>query len=68
MGIKEATHQAGVNVQTIRHYEQGGLLPALPRWTSGYRERPLPNVRRLRLKNRAQDLGVSLDDPMGDAL
>ena len=68
MGISEATHQAGVNDQTIRYYERRGLLPALPRWTSGYRELPLYSVRSICLAGRAQNLGVLLDDLVGDVL
>ncbi len=62
MWISEAAEQAGVNVQTLRYYERRGLLPKLPRRSSGYREYPNEAVRVVRFVKRAQDLGFSLDE------
>jgi Hg(II)-responsive transcriptional regulator len=62
MWISEAAEQAGVNVQTLRYYERRGLLPKLPRRSSGYREYPDEAVRVVRFVKRAQDLGFSLDE------
>jgi Hg(II)-responsive transcriptional regulator len=62
MWISEAAEQAGVNVQTLRYYERRGLLPKLPRRSSGYREYPDEAVRIVRFVKRAQELGFSLDD------
>jgi hypothetical protein len=68
MGTSEAADQAGVNDQTIRYYERRGLLPAPPRWTSGYRDLSLDSVRRIRPAWRAQSLRVLLDAVVGDVL
>ena len=62
MRIGAAAEQAGVNVQTLRYYERRGLLPRLPRRTSGYREFPDEAVRVVRFVKRAQDLGFTLDE------
>jgi Hg(II)-responsive transcriptional regulator len=62
MWISEAAAQAGVNVQTLRYYERRGLLPKLPRRSSGYREYPEEAVRVVRFVKRAQELGFSLDE------
>jgi Hg(II)-responsive transcriptional regulator len=62
MWISEAAEQAGVNVQTLRYYERRGLLPKLPRRSSGYREYQDEAVRVVRFVRRAQELGFSLDE------
>jgi Cu(I)-responsive transcriptional regulator len=62
MRIGAAAARAGVNVQTLRYYERRGLLPRLPRRTSGYREFPDDAVRVVRFVKRAQDLGFTLDE------
>jgi MerR family mercuric resistance operon transcriptional regulator len=49
-----------VNLETIRYYEQEGLLPRPPRTRSGYRIFPTDAVRRLHFIKRAQRLGFSL--------
>jgi DNA-binding transcriptional MerR regulator len=46
----------------LRYYERRGLLPKLPRRSSGYREYPDEAVRVVRFVKRAQDLGFSLDE------
>jgi MerR family transcriptional regulator, copper efflux regulator len=62
MTIGAAAKRAGVNVQTLRFYERRGLLPALPRRASGYREFPDDAVGIVRFIKRAQDLGFTLDE------
>jgi MerR family mercuric resistance operon transcriptional regulator len=62
MRIGTAAERAGVNVQTLRYYERRGLLPRVPRRTSGYREFPDDAVRVVRFVKRAQDLGFTLDE------
>ncbi len=52
----------GVNLETIRYYEQEGLLPRPPRTRSGYRIFPTDPVRRLRFIKRARKLGFSLTE------
>ena|SRR5437867_2083381 len=58
----EVAKQNGVNLQTIRYYEQRGLLPKPPRTQSGYRTFPSDAVRRIRFIKRAQELGFQLDE------
>lgn len=53
---------AGVKVETIRYYQQRGLLPTPPRPPGGQRLYPAALVERLRFIKRAQGLGFSLDD------
>ncbi len=52
--------EAGVNVETVRYYERRGLLPKVPRKSSGYRLWPPDTVKRIRFIKHAQDLGFSL--------
>jgi MerR family mercuric resistance operon transcriptional regulator len=67
MGLRigEVATRAGVNLQTIRYYEQEGLLVALPRTQSGYRIFPDNAVVRARFIKRAQELGFSLREIRG---
>jgi MerR family mercuric resistance operon transcriptional regulator len=58
--IGDVAKRAGVNLQTIRYYEQEGLLPRPPRLASGYRVFPDTAVRQVRFIKRAQELGFSL--------
>lgn len=53
---------AGVGIDTVRHYEREGLLPAPARSESGYRPYDAASATRLRFIRRARDLGFSLDD------
>lgn len=53
---------ADVNVETLRYYEQRGLLPEPPRRDSGYRMYPLESVERLRFIKGAQELGFTLEE------
>ncbi|MBI1985122.1 MAG: MerR family transcriptional regulator [Rhodospirillales bacterium] len=61
MRISEIAREAGVGVETVRFYEQRGLIrqPAKPT-TGGYRDYPSAAVRRIRFIRRAQQLGFSL--------
>jgi MerR family mercuric resistance operon transcriptional regulator len=58
----ELAKRAGVNVETLRFYEQKGLLPKPPRRESGYREYPPSSVQLIRCIKRAQELGFSLGE------
>jgi MerR family gold-responsive transcriptional activator of gol and ges genes len=62
MLIREAAQSAGVTPQTLRYYEQRGLVRPTGRRASGYREYTGEQVRVVRFIKRAQDLGFSLDD------
>lgn len=63
MRIGEIAKEAGVGVETVRFYEQKGLIerPAKPR-AGGYRDYPTQSVRRIRFIRRAQRLGFSLGE------
>lgn len=51
-----------VNVETIRFYEEEGLLPRAPRTASGYRKFSEATVGRLAFVKRAKALGFSLKE------
>ncbi len=57
---RDLARLTGVNPETIRYYEQIGLLPAVPRRANGYRVYDARHVRRLRFVARARELGFSL--------
>jgi len=61
MRISDVARESGVGVETVRFYEQRGLIaqPAKPT-TGGYRDYPAASVRRIRFVRRAQQLGFSL--------
>ena len=63
MRIGDIAKEAGVGVETIRFYEQKGLIaqPPKPR-TGGYRDYPAQSVHRIRFIRRAQQLGFSLGE------
>ena len=60
--IGRIAKQADVGVDTIRFYEQKGLLPSPQRTASGYRLYPLTIVDRLSFIRRAKRLGFSLEE------
>lgn len=51
----------GAKVETIRYYEQIGLLPAPARSAGNYRTYESEHLRRLSFIRRARDLGFSID-------
>ena len=51
----------GTKVETIRYYEQIGLLPAPARSAANYRTYDTAHLRRLSFIRRARDLGFSID-------
>lgn len=53
---------ANVNVETLRYYENRGLLPEPPRRDSGYRVYPPESLARLHFIKSAQELGFSLEE------
>jgi MerR family transcriptional regulator, copper efflux regulator len=57
---KQLAERSGVNLQTIRYYQEIGLLPEPPRSAAGYRRFPPDAVRRIRFIKRAQELGFAL--------
>ena len=56
---------AGCNLETIRYYEQIGLMPPPPRSTGGHRLYDDTLLRRLNFIRRCRDLGFSLDEVRG---
>ena len=57
--IGQVAKQAGLTVETIRYYEQRGLIPEPQRLDSGYRVYPESILTRLHFINRCKDLGFS---------
>jgi DNA-binding transcriptional MerR regulator len=56
----ELARAAGVSVDTLRHYEKRGLLPPAKRLSNGYRLYAHDALERVRLVQRALDLGFTL--------
>ena len=63
--IGQAARRSGVNVETIRFYERGGLLDAPPRTAGGHRVYDGPRVKRLAFVRRSRELGFTLDQIRG---
>lgn len=61
MTIGRLARAAGVGVETIRYYQQRGLLP-VPQAIGAYRHYPVAMNARIRFIKRAQELGFSLDE------
>ena len=59
--IGKLAKSAGVGVETIRYYQQRGLLP-VPVSSGSYRHYPVSLGNRIRFIKRAQELGFSLDE------
>lgn len=59
--IGKLAQAAGVGVETIRYYQQRGLLP-VPASVGAYRYYPVALAQRIRFIKRAQELGFSLDE------
>lgn len=58
----EIARRTGVGIETVRYYEQRGLLEEPARTRSGYRRYDEAAVRRLRFIRRAKRLGFSLGE------
>ncbi len=54
--------EAGVNVETIRYYENIGLMPEPFRTANGYRVYDETDLKRLSFIRRCRELGFSLDE------
>ncbi len=53
---------SGCNIETIRYYENIGVMPAPPRSANGYRCYDASHLSRLGFVMRARQLGFSLDE------
>jgi MerR family copper efflux transcriptional regulator len=62
MLIGQVAAQTGVTIQTLRYYEQLGLMPAPARRSSGYRTYAPDAVQRVRFIRRAQEIGFTLHE------
>ena len=62
MRIGELGKQSGTLVETIRYYEQVGLMPAPPRTRAGYRAYQPDHLQRLIFLRRCRELGFSIEE------
>ena len=62
MQIGDLSRQAGVNIETIRYYEQIGMLPPPPRSEGGHRLYGQNLIMRLNFILRSRDLGFTLEE------
>lgn len=53
---------AGINLETIRYYENIGLMPPPPRTQGGHRAYDQAHVKRLAFIRRARELGFVIED------
>lgn len=58
--IGRLARAAGVGIETVRHYQRLGLLPAPAPATGAFRRYPPALADRIRFVKRAQDLGFTL--------
>lgn len=61
LNIGEAANAAGITPKMVRHYESIGLVSAISRTDSGYRQYSPRDVHVLRFIRHSRDLGFSLD-------
>mgnify|MGYP006196890943 CR=1 FL=1 len=62
VNIGKAAELSGISPKMLRHYEALGLLGAVARTDSNYRQYSLADVHTLRFIRRARDLGFALAD------
>lgn len=60
--IGDLASQSGTTVQTIRYYEQSGLMPAPPRTEGRQRRYAQVHLDRLKFIRHARGLGFPVDD------
>lgn len=62
MKIGELSKETGVSIDTVRYYEQRGLIPPAARTASGYRQYSTGDVTRLKFIVQAKELGFTLEE------
>jgi len=62
VNIGMASRMSGVTPKMVRHYESLGLLPAVGRTDSGYRQYTEAEVHTLRFIKRSRELGFPMHD------
>ena len=62
VSISEAAKGLGIHPNTIRYYEETGLIPEAHRNSAGYRRYDQADLDRLAFIRRARRLNISLDD------
>jgi MerR family transcriptional regulator, copper efflux regulator len=62
VNIGMASRLSGVTPKMVRHYESLGLLPAVGRTDSGYRQYSEADVHTLRFIKRSRELGFPMAD------
>lgn len=62
MTRSELADRTGCHLETIRYYEQTGLLPNPPRSPGGHRQYAEVHVRRLQFILRGRELGFAIDE------
>lgn len=58
----DVAERAGVNIHTVRYYEERDLLPPVPRSAAGYRQFTGEHLAHIRFVKRAQELGFTLEE------
>lgn len=58
--VGQAAKMSNISPKMVRHYESLGLLPAVARTDSGYRQYTQTEIHTLRFIRRARDLGFSM--------
>ncbi len=61
----ELAKRTGCNIETIRYYENVGILPEPPRTGAGHRVYDEVHATQLRFVIRARELGFSIEDIRG---
>ena len=62
MKVSDVAKRAGISADTVRYYEELGLLPSPPRTASGYRQFGEDTLSRIQFIKGAQSLGLRLSD------
>ena len=60
--IGQLAKESGVGVETVRFYENQGLIGSAGRSASGYRQFPASTVKQIRFIQQAKKLGFSLQE------